>query len=116
MRQFILGNQNGPLGAVDASTAYGSVGLAYLDKSDNKIKFCVNGTELVDGEGYVVLVRQNEQMGNVVLPFHKNHLSYVHGVYDDTKSGYYAAQFTVTDVDPFLDYTAIVVKKGILRL
>ena len=113
MRQFLLGGSAYPSGAVDASTSYGNVGLAYLDKTDNKIKFATQASDFKpDGEGYIVLVRQNEQMGNVVLPFHKNHFSYVKGEYDNSKSGFYSAQFTINNVDPFLDYTVIVVKKG----
>lgn len=113
MRQFLLGGTAYPTGAVAGSTAYGNVGFAYVDKSDNKMKFDADGTGIqVDGEGYLVLVRRNEDMGNVVLPLHKNHFSYVKGEFDDSKSGKFHAEFTITDVDPFLDYTVIVVKKG----
>lgn len=111
MRQFLLSNGILPTGAVDASTAYGAVGLAYLDKSDNKMKFGITGI-LTDGEGYLVLVREPEKGGNVVLPLHKNHFSYVKGKYDASKAGKFSAEFTITDVEPFLDYTVIVVKKG----
>ena len=113
MRQFLLGGTAYPSGAVAGSTSYGNVGFAYVDKSDNKMKFDADGTGIqVDGEGYLVLVRRNEDMGNVVLPLHKNHFSYVKGEFDDSKSGKFSAEFTITDVDPFLDYTVIVVKKG----
>lgn len=111
MRQFLLSNGTLPTGAVDASTAYGAVGLAYLDKSDNKMKFGITGIQ-TDGEGYLVLVREPEKGGNVVLPLHKNHFSYVKGEYDASMSGKFSAEFTITDVEPFLDYTVIVVKKG----
>lgn len=113
MRQFLLGGTAYPSGAVAGSTSYNNVGFAYVDKSDNKMKFDSDGTGIqVDGEGYLVLVRRNEDMGNLVLPLHKNHFSYVKGVFDDSKSGKFSAEFTITDVDPFLDYTVIVVKKG----
>ena len=39
MRQFLLGGSAYPSGAVAGSTAYGNVGFAYVDKSDNKMKF-----------------------------------------------------------------------------
>lgn len=113
MRQFILGGSAYPSGAVDASESYGNVGFAYLDKSSNKIKFTATGNEILpDGEGYLVLVRQNENMGNVVFPIHKNHFSYVKGEYDDSMYDYFTATFEVPEVDAFLDYTVIIVKKG----
>ena len=113
MRQFILGGSAYPSGAVDASESYGNVGFAYLDKSDNKTKFTATGEEILpDGEGYLVLVRQNENQGNVVFPIHKNHFSYVKGEYDDSMYDYFEADFTVPEVDAFLDYTVIIVKKG----
>ena len=113
MRQFLLGSTAYPSGAVAGNSSYGNVGFAYVDKSDNKMKFTATGEEIdVDGEGYLVLLRKDEDMGNVVLPLHKNHFSYVKGVFDNSKSGKFSAEFTITEVDPFLDYTVIVVKKG----
>ena len=113
MRQFILGGSAYPTGAVDASTSYGNVGFAYVDKADNKTKFTSTGEEILpDGEGYLVLIRKNENQGNVVLPLHKNHFSYVKGEYDDSRYDYYSATLTVPDVDAYLDYTIIVVAKG----
>lgn len=117
MRQFLLGNDTAPTGAVAESTAYGSVGFAYLDKTDNKMKFLEIGddnSELLtkDGEFYAVLVRRQEEGGNVVLPLHTNHLSVAYGKYNAENSGHFHAEFTITDVDPFLDYTVIIVKKG----
>lgn len=113
MRQFLLGGTAYPSGAVAASESFGNVGFAYVDKSDNKMKFDADGTGIqVDGEGYLVLVRKPEDMGNVVLPLHKNHFSYVKGEYDASKSGKFSAEFTIDSVDAFLDYTVIVVKKG----
>ena len=89
MRQFLLGGTAYPSGAVDESTAYGNVGFAYVDKSDNKMKFDADGSGIpVDGEGYLVLVRRTEDMGNVVLPLHKNHFSYVKGEYDRSSKKY----------------------------
>ena len=113
MRQFLLGGSAYPSGAVATSESYGNVGFAYVDKADNVMKFDAHGDNIKkDGEGYLVLVRRNEEMGNVVLPLHINHFSYVKGEYDNSKSGKFSAEFTITDVDPFLDYTVIVVKKG----
>lgn len=113
MRQFILGGSAYPTGAVDASESFGNVGFAYVDKADNKTKFTSTGEEILpDGEGYLVLIRKNENQGNVVLPLHKNHFSYVKGEYDDSMYDYYSASLTVPDIDPYLDYTIIVVAKG----
>lgn len=113
MRQFLLGGNTYPSGEVAGNSSYGNVGFAYVDKSDNKMKFDADGSKIpVDGEGYLVLVRKDEEAGNVILPIHKNHFSYVKGEYDNSKSGKFSAEFTITDVDPFLDYTVIIVKKG----
>ena len=113
MRQFILAQNLVTSGEVGASTEYGKVGFAYLDKADNKMKFTATGAEILpDGEGYIVLVRKNEEQGNVVLPIHKNHFSYVYGKYDESKYADYQNSFTVPDVEAFLDYTVIVVLKG----
>ena len=113
MRQFILAQNLVTSGEVGASTEYGKVGFAYLDKADNKMKFTATGSEILnDGEGYIVLVRKNEQQGNVVLPIHKNHFSYAYGKYDASKDVAYENSFTVPEVEAFLDYTVIVVLKG----
>lgn len=113
MRQFILAQDLITSGEVGTSTDYGKVGFAYLDKTDNKMKFTATGAEiLTDGEGYIVLVRKNEEQGNVVLPIHKNHFSYVYGKYDATKNVIYENSFNVPEVGAFLDYTVIIVRKG----
>lgn len=113
MRQFILGGTAYPSGAVDASTSYGNVGFAYLDKANNKTKFTATGEEILpEGEGYLVLVRKNENQGNVVFPIHKNHFSYVKGQYDDANYDFFEASFEVPEVSPYLDYTVIVVARG----
>ena len=115
MRQFILAKGLVTSGSVDAdnSANYGKVGVGYVDKATNKLTFgaAADMTKILDeGEGYIVLLRSNEQMGNVVLPFHKNHFSFVKGTYVAATA--YSAEVTIPEVNPYLDYTLIVVEKG----
>lgn len=113
MRQLILATGFVTSGDVDTSTDYGKVGFAYLDKQTNKMKFTSTGNEILpDGEGYIVLLRKNEAQGHVVLPIHKNHFSFVKGTFDNSKLDAYSNSFTVPDVEAYLDYTVIVVRKG----
>lgn len=112
MRQFLLGGTAYPTGDVAGNTSYGNVGFAHIDKASGKMQFVNSVDDLFEGELHLVLVRKDEDMGNVILPVHKNHFSWVMGQYDNSKSGKFSAEFTITDVDPFLDYTAIIVKKG----
>lgn len=111
MRQFLLG-ANGAYPTADTditAIAAGAVGFGYL-ATDGKTKIDADGTKITD-KGYIVLGRASADGGPVVLPFYKNHFSFVKGEYSAATA--YSGDVTVTDVTPFLDYTLIVVKKGV---
>lgn len=111
MRQFLLGAKVAyPTADTDiASVAAGAVGFGYL-ASDGKTKIDAAGTKIAD-KGYIILGRATADGGPVVLPFYKNNFSFVKGEYQAATA--YSGDVTITDVTPFLDYTLIVVKKGI---
>lgn len=111
MRQFILGGNVAYPTADTEITAFadGAVGFAYIS-TDGKTKSDATGTKIID-KGYLVLGRKSEKGGPVVLPFYKNNFSYSKGVYQaGTK---FSGSYTIIDVTPHLDYTIIVVKKGV---
>ena len=111
MRQFILGaNVAYPTADTElTSVVAGAVGFAYL-ASDGKIKVDAAGTKIVN-KGYIVLSRAAENGGPVVLPFYKNNFSFSKGEYQAATA--YSGYVTVAEVTPYLDYTLIVVKKGV---
>lgn len=112
MRQFVLGgNVAYPTAATELnSVAAGAVGFGYIDAADGKTKIDADGSKIVD-KGYIVLGRAAANGGPVVLPFYKNRFSFVKGEY--SASSAYSGDVTIADVTPFLDYTLIVVKKGV---
>lgn len=116
MRQFILAKGLVTSGSVDAdnSANYGKVGVGYVDKATNKLMFgaAADMTKILDeGEGYIVLLRDPQKGGNVVLPFHKNHFSFVKGVYIAATT--FVGSVTIPTPDSeYYDYTLIVTKKG----
>lgn len=116
MRQFILAKGLVTSGSVDAdnSANYGKVGVGYVDKATNKLMFgaAADMTKILDeGEGYIVLLRDPQKGGNVVLPFHKNHFSFVKGEYVAATT--FVGSVTIPTPDSeYYDYTLIVTKKG----
>ena len=117
MRQFVLGTGLVTSGTVDGNNTsnLGKLAVAYLNKSNNKLTFvdASAAKNIVNqGEGYLVLLRSDDDGGNVVLPIHANHFTYVKGTYDASKYDFYTNGFKVPEVDAYLDYTVIIVKKG----
>ena len=112
MRQFVLGaNVAYPTADTELnSVAAGAVGFGYL-ASDGKTKVDADGSKIKD-KGYIVLGRATKDGGPVVLPFYKNRFSFVKGEYQAATA--YSGSVTVASVTPHLDYTLIVVKKGVL--
>lgn len=114
MRQFILATGVATSGTLDGdnSSNYGKVGIGYLDKSNNKLTLASDLTPLMEqGEGFVVLLRDPQKGGNVVLPFHTNHFSFVSGEYEAATT--FVGSVTIPDPDSeYYDYTIIVTKKG----
>lgn len=112
MRQFVLGaNVDYPTADTELnSVAAGAVGFGYL-ASDGQTKVDADGSKIKD-KGYIVLGRAAKDGGPVVLPFYKNRFSFVKGEYQAATA--YSGSVTVSDVTPYLDYTLIVVKKGVL--
>lgn len=115
MRQFILANGVVTTGAVAENTNYGKVGIAAM--MDNALAFLNKTTAetLIEhanvGELYLALLRDNANMGNVILPIHTNHLSV--NVAQPSAATIFEATVTLPEeVNAFLDYTIIVVKKG----
>lgn len=111
MRQFLLG-ANGAYPTADTditALAAGAVGFGYL-ATDGKTKIDADGTKIVN-KGYIILGRAASDGGPVVLPFYKNNFSFVKGTYQAATA--YSGDVTITEVTPFLDYTLIVVKKGV---
>lgn len=119
MRQFVLGKTSAGTTGVVSSKSAGAIGLAYIPQtSANGLK----GGEMTfgtitnikgnGGEGNIVLVRAAADGGNVVIPFHTEHLTW-------TKAAYSAAKkfvATVTIPDPEADhfiFSVIAVKKGV---
>lgn len=111
MRQFLLGAKGAyPTADTDITAlAAGAVGFGYL-ATDGKTKIDADGTKIVN-KGYIILGRAAVDGGPVVLPFYKNNFSFVKGTYQAATA--YSGDVTVTEVTPFLDYTLIVVKKGV---
>ena len=114
MRQFILATGVATSGTLDGdnSANYGKVGIGYLDKDNNKLTLTNKPSKLIEqGEGFVVLLRDPQKGGNVVLPFHTNHFSFVKGEYVAATT--FAASVTIPTPDSeYDDYTLIVTKKG----
>lgn len=116
MRQFILASGLVTSGTLDGnnSSNLGKVAVAYLNKANNKMTFATAATIsniLEQGEGYLVLLRSNDNMGSVIFPFHKNHFSYVKGAYQAATT--FVASVTIpTPEAEYFDYTLIVTKKG----
>lgn len=111
MRQFLLG-ANGAYPTADTditALAAGAVGFGYL-ATDGKTKIDADGTKIVN-KGYIILGRAATNGGPIVLPFYKNNFSFVKGEYQAATA--YSGDVTITEVTPFLDYTLIVVKKGV---
>ena len=109
MRNFIFGTSVATSGLVSAAAA-GAVGVAMRN---------YNGLVFTDGsnftplqELYLVLKRDANDGGDIVLPLFANHFSYTKGSYSSATP--YAAQLTIPDVDvDSFDYTVIAAKKGV---
>ena len=114
MRQFILATGVATSGTLDGdnSANYGKVGIGYLNKSNNKLTLTNDPSKLNEqGEGFVVLLRDPQKGGNVVLPFHTNHFSFASGEYVAATT--FAASVTIPAPESeYYDYTIIVTKKG----
>ena len=114
MRQFILATGVATSGTLDGdnSSNYGKVGIGYLNKSNNKLTLTNDPSKLIEqGEGFIVLLRDPQKGGNVVLPFHTNHFSFVGGTYQGASA--FEASVTIPAPDSeYYDYTLIVTKKG----
>ena len=111
MRQFVLG-ANIAYPTVDTelnAVAAGAVGFGYI-ATDGKTKVDADGSKIKD-KGYIILGRAAKDGGPVVLPFYKNRFSFVKGEYSAASA--YSGNVTIAEVTPFLDYTLIVVKKGV---
>lgn len=111
MRQFILGaNIAYPTADTELnSVAAGAVGFGYI-ATDGKTKVDADGSKVKD-KGYIILGRAVKDDGPVVLPFYKNRFSFVKGEYQAATA--YSGSVTIAAVTPHLDYTLIVVKKGV---
>lgn len=118
MRQFILGKTAVTSGAVTAASA-GAVGLAYIPQTSadglkgGQMTFgTLKDVAENGGEGNVVLVRAAADGGNVVIPFHVNHFSWVKGSYQAATT--FTAKVTVPEPESdTFDFTIIAVKKGV---
>lgn len=112
MRQFVLGaNVAYPTADTELnSVAAGAVGFGYI-ATDGKTKVDADGSKIKD-KGYIILGRAAKDGGPVVLPFYKNRFSFVKGTYQAATA--YSGSITIAEVTPHLDYTLIVVKKGVL--
>lgn len=109
MRQFILaGNVAYPTTADLSAIAAGAVGFYY--NNNGALAVDSTGTNITK-EGMLILGRDADNGGPIVLPIFKNNFSYVKGEY--VASTTFAATVTVGAPTRIGDYTIIVVKKGI---
>lgn len=109
MRQFLLGKKVAYATGTDLSSVVdGAIGFAYNNNSVPTIT--ATGTE-IKNEAMIVLGRSANLGGPIVLPFYKNHFSFVKGVYSA------ASQFKASVVIPAPTkvgtYSLIIVKKGV---
>lgn len=133
MRQLVFATSVVTSGKVSAVTTEGAFGIAYIPFNDvsegGEMEFLgsIGDTRSSGGTGALspnynnagfdrsqlnfVLIRSKEHGGNVVIPFHPNHYSYVKADYQTATT--FEATLTVPAPDSdYYDYTIIAVKKG----
>ncbi len=109
MRQFLLAGNEAYATATDlSSVASGAIGVYY--NSDGEIASSAAGTEF-KGEGMLVLGRDLEKGGPIVVPIHTNNFSFVKGEYSVATT--FTATVTIPEPTSVGDYSLIVVKKGV---
>lgn len=107
MRQFLLGGNVVYPTSVTAALA-GAIGFTYLKDGVETIDS--DGTGITK-EGNIVLFRDADKGGNVVLPFFKNNFSYVKGAYSASTT--FKAEITIPAPTKIGDYSLIVALKGV---
>lgn len=108
MRQFLLGKSVAYASGTDLSeVADGAVGVFY--NNNGVLTATSTGTE-VTGEAMLVLGREAENGGPIVLPIYKNDFSVVKSVYNAATT--YTTSFTIPAGSKVGDYTLIVAIKG----
>ena len=113
MRQFILGGNVAGLtsGEFDKSkfeADAGKIGVGYYKEG---VATFDNGSKIKE-EGFIALIRKEEDGGPVVLPLYKNHFTYVKGEYEAATT--FEATLTIPEPKAMdKDFTVIAVKKGV---
>ena len=123
MRQLVFATSVVTSGKVSAVTTEGAFGIAKIPVGGGEMEFKDGiGNARIQTPNYngvgkdleqlnFVLVRSKEHGGNVVIPFHPNHYSYVQADYQAATT--FEAELTIPAPDSdYYDYTIIAVKKG----
>lgn len=109
MRHFLLGGEVAYASGTDLSkVADGAIGVFYNNNGVPTVS--TTGKEFTD-KAMLVLGRQNDKGGPIVLPIHKNNFSYVKGVYSASTT--FSAEVTIIAPTTIGDYSIIVVLKGV---
>ena len=124
MRQLVFATSVVTSGKVSAATTEGAFGIAQIPVVGGEMEFKANigaarnQVPNYNGDGAdkeqlnFVLVRPANKGGNVVIPFHPNHYSYVQADYQAATT--FEAVVTLPAPDSeYYDYTIIAVKKGV---
>lgn len=109
MRQFLLAGKVAYASATNDLTkvAEGAIGVFH---NVNGVLTVDNTGQNVKNEAMLVLGRNAENGGPVVLPIFKNNFSFVKGVYEAASK--FTAEVTIPDPTKIGDYSLIVVLKG----
>lgn len=108
MKQFILAGNVAYGGTSVDKVAPGAVAFFYLKEGVDTI---VSTGKEDFGRCNLVLGRNMEKGGPVVLPVFRYHMSWVRGDYKAATK--FMADFTISNVYPFSSYTVMIVKNGI---
>lgn len=109
MRHLLLATGKYTTATNDISTiGNGLIGIYYF--KDSQMTLTTTGTD-VKGEANIVVGRDAEQGGPLVIPFYPKDFSYVKGEYQAPTK--FAATFVVPAPTAIGDYSIIIAKKGI---
>lgn len=115
MRQVILATSLASAGAVASASTMGAVGFAYRDHANgDALKYSLTSSDFAEDYFNMVLKRAVANMGDIVVPFHKNKLMYSKATVTALASaGFVAADFTSVTITPGFDYTVMFIRKGV---
>lgn len=114
MRQIVLGTSLASAGAVASNTTMKSLGFVYRDHANaDALKFSLTSSDFAEDFFQLVLKRANADGGDLVVPFHKNKLTFSKAVFAAGSAATGTLNLSAITVTPGHDYTVIFCLKGV---